>query len=939
MAAVRVAVLLCALVLLASCTAAQQRRVKLLVIGNFGAAPGATNTNTFPSPALPTGSMLPVQTGWQQQVQQAIASVTSAYPNATFDVPVVLNTEGRITTAVSRLSAATANQTFDVAIISENYDVSTALQAAIVEQYGPAMMIVMALVDSPNLAFSGLPVGPSSARTMVSDTFAASRLVDTLEAVKWQAYSVLYTSDSFGDTFVSQVDAAMALKAVPPKMAVRERLSGWSAPTRDADDEKVLLRALQSGATGVLAIGHSGTAARILSAAARVQKSNPDAANLFFVFYASSMPAFPALSSNSPQNHAVFTPTFTSAADLKAQRIVDNDAAVTDGFAFQLSYVLDAIGFVGAAAAAVASDASSSVTGPNLLSKALMLNTTFKPTYTGTSLRLTAARNRADDSNFTLMQLAPTTEQAKIIATTPATGAPTLGASSSIVPLSTQKTVTVCVVGSDNCADYANVNHAIFRLLDSNKAAPFDTLAPKLPASSVYLDPVAISGGSTGVKAIAALAQYAHRCDFMIGPGRTSLTIAMNPMINYYAIPTIDFGSTSTELSDKLVYPYFSRTIANDLVLSKAIAGTFKKFGWDSVTIITTLDAYGNTFVQEFTKSFAEVVTGVEKSYYVDPHDDTNSSITTALKDIRDNLITRIVVVAISLSDAQMQFFFDGVGALNMRASHVFVLSDALCQLTGFKPQLRQPLLGSICVLPRYDNTRYSVTLPNLLTQYSADTLKLMAAGGYDTTTCDQSYVDLASAYAYDAAAVVVDTITRMYVANGNKLASPTNPSRTIFANTTDVVRMLRQVSLDSAVTYKLALDKSTGERLDSSFSLMIQQPRGVVNFGMWSQAGGLQLVTDPITWADNTTNIPKASTRSFSFIASKTAKSNPGVIAVSVLGFIITIAVFVFCCRYAQLQKKVAGLGTATDFESGGHGGVGGAGKEMRSTSRVQLP
>eukprot|EP01137_Pigoraptor_chileana_P037720 Opistho-2@35233 len=75
--------------------------------------------------------------------------------------------------------------------------------------------------------------------------------------------------------------------------------------------------------------------------------------------------------------------------------------------------------------------------------------------------------------------------------------------------------------------------------------------------------------------------------DAIIGPACTSEGTSIVPVSGLYKIPVISFGASSTELSNKGLYPYFMRTHpSNDLEGLTAVAMALH-FGWSQIALIT----------------------------------------------------------------------------------------------------------------------------------------------------------------------------------------------------------------------------------------------------------------------------------------------------------------------------------------------------------------
>lgn len=64
-------------------------------------------------------------------------------------------------------------------------------------------------------------------------------------------------------------------------------------------------------------------------------------------------------------------------------------------------------------------------------------------------------------------------------------------------------------------------------------------------------------------------------------------------MFVLFQIPQISYASTSTELSDKSRFEYFSRVVPPDNYQARAIAEIVKEVGWEYVSTVAVEGDYG----------------------------------------------------------------------------------------------------------------------------------------------------------------------------------------------------------------------------------------------------------------------------------------------------------------------------------------------------------
>ena len=68
-------------------------------------------------------------------------------------------------------------------------------------------------------------------------------------------------------------------------------------------------------------------------------------------------------------------------------------------------------------------------------------------------------------------------------------------------------------------------------------------------------------------------------------------------------IPQISYSSTSTDLSDKTRFEYFSRVVPPDKYQAKAMADTARALGWTYVNTLADAGTYGEKGIQAFVDS------------------------------------------------------------------------------------------------------------------------------------------------------------------------------------------------------------------------------------------------------------------------------------------------------------------------------------------------
>ncbi|XP_050390961.1 metabotropic glutamate receptor 3 [Patella vulgata] len=99
----------------------------------------------------------------------------------------------------------------------------------------------------------------------------------------------------------------------------------------------------------------------------------------------------------------------------------------------------------------------------------------------------------------------------------------------------------------------------------------------------------------------------AYRVAGVIGSESSRNSVQMADMLSIFKVPMLSYISTSPVLSDKNVYPYFSRIVPSDVLQAKAIVDILNRFQWTYISVVYAEGSYG-------TMGFQAVKTRVEES-------------------------------------------------------------------------------------------------------------------------------------------------------------------------------------------------------------------------------------------------------------------------------------------------------------------------------------
>jgi hypothetical protein len=125
--------------------------------------------------------------------------------------------------------------------------------------------------------------------------------------------------------------------------------------------------------------------------------------------------------------------------------------------------------------------------------------------------------------------------------------------------------------------------------------------ADEVPNITFQLQVLSVSGNSNTKDVVRSVLAAPNSCDAFLGPTTSGLSIAVNPFIS---APWISDTASSVDLSNKAVYPWFSRTIPRDDAAGSAIAALSVALGWKTANVICSDESYGAVFPADLLQPF-----------------------------------------------------------------------------------------------------------------------------------------------------------------------------------------------------------------------------------------------------------------------------------------------------------------------------------------------
>uniref|UniRef100_A0A915PZJ0 G-protein coupled receptors family 3 profile domain-containing protein n=1 Tax=Setaria digitata TaxID=48799 RepID=A0A915PZJ0_9BILA len=88
----------------------------------------------------------------------------------------------------------------------------------------------------------------------------------------------------------------------------------------------------------------------------------------------------------------------------------------------------------------------------------------------------------------------------------------------------------------------------------------------------------------------------------IVGPAKSSTTIAVQNLLQVFHIPQIGYGATTADLSDKEQYGYFMRVVPADTWQAKLVVAMLEHFNWTYVAVIYSAGNYGEKGFEELER-------------------------------------------------------------------------------------------------------------------------------------------------------------------------------------------------------------------------------------------------------------------------------------------------------------------------------------------------
>uniref|UniRef100_A0A061RGM2 Adenylate cyclase n=2 Tax=Tetraselmis sp. GSL018 TaxID=582737 RepID=A0A061RGM2_9CHLO len=372
----------------------------------------------------------------------------------------------------------------------------------------------------------------------------------------------------------------------------------------------------------------------------------------------------------------------------------------------------------------------------------------------------------------------------------------------------------------------------------------------------------------------------------LVGPSRSDVAVPVATLGKALHWPQVSYGATSTELSNSVLFPYFSRTTHTTSSSSLGMAGVIKYYGWTSAAVLYPSEEWGFNLLSKISASLAQLGHSVDlfpvsfvsgqKQELRDALDSIKSSGNRLILGLllNDDIPTALDYAAeIGVIGEGYQWFGTDVaydlGLDELKSGAASGDEQASQQLE----RRVQALRGALKVTVRSITGAWQ-QVDEVFRDVDADAFRLVAAEagapqytvslfkpGFFSNGFLGNFTSSTPAYAYDAVWAVALALASLHdqlqprdgAANAT-LVGAEERAKAIFAAV---------VAQDfEGVTGRVRFNATTGDRLDSTFKLELNffdaEEAGFVPAGLYDPANDtLVLIGPPIVWPDGTTSPP----------------------------------------------------------------------------------
>ncbi|KAM7394932.1 hypothetical protein PAMA_006596 [Pampus argenteus] len=174
---------------------------------------------------------------------------------------------------------------------------------------------------------------------------------------------------------------------------------------------------------------------------------------------------------------------------------------------------------------------------------------------------------------------------------------------------------------------------------------------------------------------------FRPKVKIILGALYSEVSIAVARLLNVYMVPLLSSASSTPELSDKMRFPVFMRTIPSDKHQTKAVAKMMHHFGWTWVGVVYADDNYGKAAFQSFLKDAGK--NGVCLAYQeVLPHYSDHEYSMQRIKQVSQQIRSSNAQVVLLILKAEIvELLFKEI--IRTNTSRTWISSDAWSRSTS----------------------------------------------------------------------------------------------------------------------------------------------------------------------------------------------------------------------------------------------------------------
>ncbi|XP_077992140.1 metabotropic glutamate receptor-like [Glandiceps talaboti] len=160
----------------------------------------------------------------------------------------------------------------------------------------------------------------------------------------------------------------------------------------------------------------------------------------------------------------------------------------------------------------------------------------------------------------------------------------------------------------------------------------------------------------------------------VIGPLRSSTSIATGKLFSIYQTPQISPSATTDELSDVSRFPYFLRTVPPDKLQVQTIIDLLLHFNWTYISVVNSDESYGRNGAGELKRRLSDYDICIAESVVVSDFT-SETNIENAVARLYSNGKAKVIVMFSLLK--QIRRLFAAMYKLNYTNYFTFIAADA----------------------------------------------------------------------------------------------------------------------------------------------------------------------------------------------------------------------------------------------------------------------